>query len=206
MTAGGRRFRARGGRPSDRRPVAASSLVGLVALAATVAAPGCRSETAVSPSTSAPRTLLSSPISIDPSGSVVVPDEIDGAKLGSCAKVALAYEAAMGDIRTLAGGATRADFDRVESAFDTLEATLPTEIRAPFRVIHDAVIAFGTKADTFDLSTSDGLLALSQAAEVLDSPEVREAGDRIDEYFVTTCAEPEVPDGTVGPPLSLPPP
>ena len=160
----------------------------------------------VASSVPAPPSVLGTGISVAPNGSVAVPDEIDGSELGGCVRLALAYEAAMGDIRALAGGGTKADFDRVRMAFDTLESTLPTELREPFRTIHEAVLAFARKAESLSLATSEGLLQLSEAAQAFDNEAVTAAGDKIDAYFTTRCAEPDPADvGPVGP-VGTPPP
>lgn len=171
---------------SPGRREAAALLATLVAVAATFGA--CSS----TPAPDAAAASTSAVAVVAPDGSIFLPtfDTASG-ELGECAQIGIAFSNAYNQITLLSGGGTTEEFARARAEFDDLEDRVPTELQEPFSVVHRAVIDFAEGASTADLDTAEGVRALSEAGERLDTPVVHQAVERINEWFVVRCQEPD---------------
>jgi hypothetical protein len=98
---------------------------------------------------------------------------------------------------------TTADVDRIRAVYDQLGASLPPDLAADLAQLRDATITMVTRLQALygqDPSTmsTEMLDQLEQAFTGIETPELRAASDRVEQYFRAAC--PDFPfEGTGAP-------
>jgi len=109
---------------------------------------------------------------------------------GDCLQTSLAYAALILEPLGFAGGASQDDLDKFEQQAQDLKAKIPDEIKSEFETVAAAYKAYGDELkglDFKDLLNPDTQKKLQDASSQIDSPEVKDAQDKIDAYFKDKC-------------------
>ena len=109
---------------------------------------------------------------------------------GDCAKAGAAYFSLSLSAAAAAMGVSDADKAQIENELSQLTAEIPDAIRSDFTVYSDALKQYveAMKGISLgDLMNSDVQNKVTDAAKLLETPEVKQAQSNIEEYFNTQC-------------------
>jgi len=135
----------------------------------------------------------SSSSSSSSSGSGSSSDGSSGLGLAGSAECLAAYQTYSGlivEAGSFAAGADQSQIDQFEQQTQDLKAKIPSAVQADFQTVADAYKQYAEAikgidfTDLLNPATQD---KLKQASDALDSQSVKDAQDRIDTYFKTTC-------------------
>jgi len=140
-----------------------------------------------------PATTDDSSSSSSSSGSGSSSDGSSGLGLAGSAECLAAYQTYSGlivEAGSFAAGADQSQIDQFEQQTQDLKAKIPSAVQADFQTVADAYKQYAEAikgidfTDLLNPATQD---KLKQASDALDSQSVKDAQDRIDTYFKTTC-------------------
>jgi len=109
-----------------------------------------------------------------------------------CLAAATTYGALFAQAGALVSGADQAQIDDFEQKTQDLKAKIPSAIQADFQTVADAYKQYAEAlkgldfTDLLNPATQD---KLKQANDAIDTQSVKDAQDRIDTYFTTTCGK-----------------
>ena len=119
-------------------------------------------------------------------------NDLTNGNLGDCLGTSLAYAKLVLAPLGFTGGATQDQIDQFEKDTADLETKIPPELKDDFDTVAAAYKDYGDTlkgVDFTDLANSDTLNKLDEASKKLDSPDVKDAQDRIQAYFDSNCGK-----------------
>jgi len=119
-------------------------------------------------------------------------NDLTNGNLGDCLGTSLAYAKLVLAPLGFTGGATQDQIDQFEKDTADLETKIPPELKDDFATVAAAYKDYGDTlkgVDFTDLANSDTLNKLDEASKKLDSPDVKDAQDRIQAYFDSNCGK-----------------
>jgi outer membrane lipoprotein SlyB len=118
--------------------------------------------------------------------------DLANGELGDCLGTSLAYASLIIAPLGFTGGATQEQLDKFEQDTADLEAKIPSELKDDFDTVAKAYKEYGDTLkgiDFSDMTNADSLDKLTQASKALDSQDVKDAQDHIQEYFDSNCGK-----------------
>ncbi len=119
-------------------------------------------------------------------------DDLTNGDLGDCLGTSLAYASLVLAPLGFTGGATQDQIDKFEKDTADLEAKIPPELKDDFDTVAKAYKEYGDTLkgiDFTDLANSDSIDKLDEASKKLESQDVKDAQDHIQEYFDSNCGK-----------------